>query len=835
MKGLSAKRTRLLCATILMNCAPMGLIIAASPADAADVAPAKARQGAGKKAATPKVAAAPAMTQTASATGPTAAAARPTATNAPAAGPEQVYVTATRRRTRLEDSPINISVLDNKTLQAERITDIKQFSAFVPGLTVTDTGPGNAGNIIMRGLSSGNTSTTGNFSNNAVGVYLGEVPLYTDFKLIDINRVEVLQGPQGTLYGLGTLAGAVRYMPNRPDTEKWSADIDGKTFGMAHSSDPGGEINGTFNIPILKDHIAFRTVIGYYNDPGWIDYNHVLKDPGVSSPQPGNESFGTPAQQRENFNRYKDVNYDHTFTTRNQLLLQLNPNIKAYLTYAHQETKTAGQQANGAGVMGTGHDEGPWRYLEPVDRTSDLYSGELNFNIPGIMQIVSTTAYTQQNIHQTEDNTDLLIDLDYGYQAFPNFSSYANNQRKYRQFNEELRLVSTHKGPFNWVVGGFYNQLKTSYLRQEYVPGYSEWAGYDRPDELEYASFVYTTTTEKAVYGEGTLHLLKNLQVTGGIRYFNYDATVDGGTALPLFQAYPGVSYNEQRGATGADGVIWKANISYRFNPNVMAYFTYSTGYRVGGVNRVAPCTLPVDPSSQHACALPNEMSFQPDRTRNEELGIRANFFHHRVMMTLAGFHIDWLDVQVPSRTKYGNVGITANGAQAVSQGFDATASWKVTPNFSLTATYSYTDAHLTRTTPDLVNGLYTAYAGDRLPGSMKNSGSLIANYVIPLKNERNIVVNWATTYNGSIYSHVGLRGYGEKIPSYVTHRASVTYNTKKWSLDFFINNIFDQYAVTAVSNDYGSVRSRDGVVERYYAYGMLTPRTFGMEGHIHF
>ncbi|HEY4030859.1 MAG TPA: Plug domain-containing protein, partial [Caulobacteraceae bacterium] len=129
----------------------------------------------------------------------------------------EVVVTATRRTSTIQNAPINISAVTGQTIQSQRIDDVKSLAAFTPGVTVADTGPATTGNIIMRGISSGDTSANGSNSNNSVGVYLGEVPLYLDFKLIDISRVEVLQGPQGTLYGLGTLAGTVRYIPNRPN------------------------------------------------------------------------------------------------------------------------------------------------------------------------------------------------------------------------------------------------------------------------------------------------------------------------------------------------------------------------------------------------------------------------------------------------------------------------------------------------------------------------------------------------------------------------------------------------------------------------------------------
>ncbi len=764
-----------------------------------------------------------------------------------------IVVTGSPRRTTLQDAPINISAISSQTIETQRLDDIRSLASFTPGITVADTGPGSTGNIILRGISSGNTSTYGASSANAVGVYLGEVPLYLDFKLMDMSRVEVLQGPQGTLYGLGTLAGAVRYIPNRPDSNHFSVDLHGRGYAESHSDEFGGVGDVTVNVPIVKDHIAFRTSTGYYDNAGFISYNHVLKQPGISNPQPVRAatgpagSFGSAADYASNFERHTDVNFEHTFTTRNQVLLEYNPNIKAYLTYAHQTTQSDGRQANGAGVLGTSRYEGPWRYLEPVKRRSDLSSAEVYIGLFNIAQLVSTTAYTKEHIDSVDDNTDLLLDLNYGYEAFPNFSSYANNQHDYRQFNQEFRLVSTHGGPFNWVLGAFYNRLKEDRTRQEYTPGYAEFFAIPRADNLEYISELHTKTVEKAAYGEGTLHLTKQLQVTGGIRYFKYDSGLTGGADLPLTgggirrMPYPSTTIDPSRlvtGSTGKSGIVWKANTSYKFSNDLLAYFTYSTGYRVGGINQVVPC-LPGPKSGQTLCALPNEVAYQPDRTRNIEVGVRASLFDKRLQLTLDGYHIVWSGVQVPSQTVNGGIGITVNGAKAVSQGFDFQGTLKVTSNLNVIGTYSYVDAHLTQVSPGLLvsQGVrYDAFSGDRLPGSAKNSGSAQFIYTYPLGQGRKIEATWATVYRGNIFSRTGIRAFGEKMPGYVTHSASLNFVSKQFEAGLFADNIFDKYAVTAIGNDRSSFNQvRTDVVERYYAASVLTPRRLGVEFRVYY
>jgi iron complex outermembrane receptor protein len=767
--------------------------------------------------------------------------------------PNEILVTATRRSVSLQDAPINISAVSSEELAKNRIDDIKGLAAFTPGVTVLDTGPRSAGGIVLRGISAADTSSGGSNSESAVGVYLGEIPLYLDFKLLDINHVEVLQGPQGTLYGLGTLAGAVRYMPNRPDTGKWSIDAHVRAFGEAHSGKPGVNGDVTINVPIVKDHIAFRSTVGYYDNPGFIDYNYLLQNPGVSNPQPvrgltaAGGSFGTAAQRAANFYSKKDVNYELTFTTRNQLLLELNPDIKVFLTYAHQNTGTGGYQTTQAGVLGSGPYESTKRYLEPNKRKSDLYAAEFNVNMFSIAQLVATAAWTKQTVTQQSDNTDLLLDLDYGYEAFPAFSSFNQSTSKSDQFNGEVRLVSTHGGPFNWVIGGFYNNLRNKRNYQEYTPGYAKFLGVNRPDDLEYISFVNTSLREKAVYGEGTFHITDKWQVTGGVRYFKYDAFASGGTDTPLTGGglrrtpYPLIQFAPSRiksGQTAADGVVYKANTSYKFSNDLLAYFTYSTGYRTGNVNRVAPCILPLPPG-QNVCALPNELAYNPDKTRNLELGVRASVFDKRLQMTAAVFHVDWKGIQLPSQTVNGAVGITINANDAVSQGFELSARFKVTPRLVVQGTYSYDDAHLTQGAANAVISQsvpFDVFAGDRLPGSTKNSASAQITYTQPLGNGNEIEANWATTYTGNVYSRIGLRGNGEVIPGYTTHRASITYHAKVFDIGIFADNIFDKYAVTAIGNDISSYNQvRTGVVERYYDQSILTPRKIGVDFRFHY
>ncbi|WP_156677762.1 TonB-dependent receptor [Sphingomonas profundi] len=778
----------------------------------------------------------------------------------------EIVVTATRRAVSLQDTPINITAVGAEQIQTQRLDDIRKLADFTPGVTAIDTGPRSTGSIVLRGIGAGDTSTTGANQNNALAIYLGEVPLYADFKLIDIDRVEALLGPQGTLYGLGTLSGALRYLPKRPNTDpsSFGGEVHARGYGKSHSGKAGYQGDVALNIPIVADKIAFRTVIGYYYDPGFIDYNLLLQTPGTSLAQPGGAfsatsanfntaaPLGTQAQRDANLTSKKDVNFEKTFTTRNQLLLQATDDLKMTFTYAFQQTKTDGRQANGAGVLGTGRYEGPWRYLEPSNRKSHLAALEVEANLFDFAQLVSATAYTKQKIKTNFDNTDLLLDLDYDYELFPAFSSYSPVNTEYEQINQEVRLVSTFSGPFSFVVGGFYNELQYDNFRAEYTPGYAAFTRSPRIDDLEYISFIDQKTTEKAVFGEASFKITDAWQVTGGIRFFEFKADSQGGSDTPFTGGgrrrtpYPLIQFDPGRirsGVKNGTGHVYKLNTSYKFGENLLVYGTYSTGYRVGGVNRVVPCPPPPLPAQQNVCALPNELTFEPDRTKNAEIGVRGSFFDRRLTFNVNGFHIKWTDVQVPSQTLNGAVGITINGAKAVSKGIEFSGTLRPIENLVIQGTYAYTDAHLTQNAVGLVTRQvpgqaatrFDAFDGDRLPGSTKNSGTVGATYTYPLANDAQIIGNWTAVYRGGIYSSVGLRGGGERIPSFVTHRATLTYQTEKYDFSLFANNIFDKYAVTAIGNSQIEVGVNDGVALRYYNKSVLTPRVFGAEARFRF
>jgi outer membrane receptor protein involved in Fe transport len=609
---------------------------------------------------------------------------------------------------------------------------------------------------------------------------------------------------------------------------------------------------------------------------------------GVSLPQP---DFNDPAAVAANLHRGKDLNDEKTFSLRAQLGFDFGW-LRPTFSYIHQTTKTHGTQSNGGygarytlnpngipfpdgecvyancrGVLGTGKYENGARVEQPARRTLNLFAAEIDADIGDIAQLVSATAYSEQHLNSQGDIADLLLDLDYDYELFPAFAGTTTSDSDPKQFNQELRLVSTHGGPINWMIGGFYNHYKSYSFGAERIPGFPEFAaanstgpgslygrtyqGLVRPDGLEYISFTDTYTKERAAFGELTWRITPQLQITGGLRYYKYKSYISGATDTPLLPGgrrrtpYPLIQFDPARVRTGSttdDGFVYKVNASYEINPDLFVYATYSTGYRIGGVNRVAPCIVPLPPG-QNVCALPNELSYGPDETRNYEVGVRFSLLDRMLQGTVDIYNIDWTNLQLGSQTANGAVGITANAGGARSRGAEAMLSLSL-GQLEFSGNYTYLDAKLTQDAPGLIGGISDgfdipgagdAFSGDRLPGSSKHSGSITATYSVPMPDGAELNLLWSTAARSNTYSTTGLRGYGEAIPGYSISRTSITYQKENWSASIFSNNVFGKYATSSVANDYTLARANDGVLIRSYGFGVIQPRTIGAEVRVRY
>ena len=754
---------------------------------------------------------------------------------------ENVVVTATRREESIQNVPFNIAALDGNAIQEQRLTNLTELTRQVPGLFLVDQGGRSANLLTVRGLNANplaQSESLANSSGGTVGIYLGDIPLYVDLRLIDIERVEVLLGPQGTLYGGGTLGGAIRYLPNKPNFNGTTLSASTRSISRSHSDGIGADSTVVFNTPLIADTLAFRAAVNYTDAPGFIDYNYLVRVPGVSNPQP---DFSNPAAVNANLTRKSDADWDRTLSGRAALQWKVSDAVEANLTYYYQDQKNGGRTINNNAAFDTGRYVSGQRFLEPNDRKNELLALTVDIDL-GFAKLTSATGTSEYHELGQRDQTDLLLALPYGYDNFPSFAAYTREQVKQTTFAEEVRLVSQGDSRLNWIAGAFYNHATQDGTSKEFVPGYPEFIGVDRPDNLEYVQLTGVKGTEKAVFGEVGFRFTDAWSVTVGGRRFKYDIDQNIGIALPLVDgsAPDQILPSTQINSVSESDSIFKFNTAYKFSPGAMGYVTVSQGYRQGGANAIPTCQLPLAANPQ-PCAMPNEILIKPDTTTNYEIGLRSAWLNGDLVLDGALYDIEWKDIQVTGVTQVGQYPILVNGSKARSRGMELSMQARLSKRWQLAAGYSYTNAKLTHDAPGIVGeekvlqptspNYIGARNGDRLPGSPEHQGYVRAGYSQPLGDHLTFHANYRINAFSNIYTKAGLRNFGEALGGFALHSIDAGVSGDRWTAKLYVDNLFDKYAETSVRGDTSYIRSvaNDFVLRKYYK-GMVTPLTFGLD-----
>ncbi len=777
-------------------------------------------------------------------------------------GIERIQVTASRRASTVQEAPLNITALDGDVMKDQNISQLSDVARWVPGLTIPDQGGRSDSPIIVRGL---NTNSSGPGSDGGtVATYVGEIPLFVDMKLIDVERVEVLIGPQGTLYGAGTLGGAIRYLPNKPVLDEISGSVYGDISSLSESDDTGGEAGFVLNMPIIDDEFGMRLAFNYLDEPGYVDYAYTVRDGGVSLPDP---DWDNDAEVSGNLKKLKDVNNEEATTARVMFRWTPNETFDATLSYFYQKQEVGGRSIVHYGSLSDsnplsdimGKYESGYRYEEPREKEDSLISLELTADL-GFAELTSATGSSSFKADGQRDQTDLLIRLDYSYEDFPAFSAFTRELDDTDVFTQEIRLVSTMDSDLSWIVGGFYNKIETTGDSREYTPGFDKYAVDNwganqlRPDALEYISVSDDTTTEKAIFGEISYQASEQLSFTVGGRYYEYEVESNSAIDLPLYYTLFGdygpndINLDYEKIGAEDDGTLLKFNVSYQVNEDVLTYATLSEGFRIGGSNGVAACPANIDEiDNQIVCALPNEVIYTADTTTNYELGFKSTWYNNKLHFNAALFFVEWEDAQVGGATVNGQQPITSNAATAEASGIEISSRAMLSDSVIAYATYSYTNAELTDDAPFLfgvfddqgtdLQSFYDGKDGDRLPGSPEQQISMGFTYSTEVFDDKLLDVNYGLTYQSDVYSKLGLRADGEVIPGYALSNLSARISDDVWSVTFYVDNMFDKYAFSSVRRDKGDIglaqfaemNSNDPALQRNYGHYLITPRKIGV------
>lgn len=760
---------------------------------------------------------------------------------------EVIEVTATRRSGSIQAAPLNITALDADVMKDQNISELADVARWVPGLTITDQGGRSGSPIIVRGL---NTNSSGPSSDGGtVATYINEIPVSVDMRLVDVERVEVLIGPQGTLYGAGTLGGAIRYMLKEPELDFISGEVFGDVFQTQESDSVGGEAGFIFNLPLIEDKLAVRTSLNIYEDPGFIDYAYTVREPGVSITDPDWTNLDAV---NSNLKNVKDANGETTTTGRISLRYKASESFEGTLNYFYQKQDTEGRsivhhnslnENNGLNDR-IGKYESAYRFEEPREKEDQLLSLELKADL-GFAELVSATGISHFEADGQRDQTDLLIRLDYGYEEFPSFSAFTRELDEVDTFTQELRLVSQSDSDLSWIVGGFYNKTDTDASSREFTPGFDQFAVDNfggaqlRPDSLEYLEITGSKVTESALFGEVGYQVTDKLDITIGARFYEYDVESKAAFDFPLANTlYEGaapdaISVNFEENEAGDNGNLFKFNAKYQFTDSVMAYATISEGFRIGGSNGLVPCPTPLPEDQQTGCGTPDEMLYDADTTTNYELGFKSTWMRSQLHFNAALFNVDWDNAQIAGATTVGQLPYLSNAGSANAKGIEIATRAILSDSFTAYATYAYTKAELTSDAPYLFNadGTDGAKDGDRLPGSPEHQFSMGINYQTEVFNDKTLDINYGLTAQSDVISKVGLRDNGEALPGYSLSNISAKLTADAWSTTLYVDNLFNKYAVTSVRRSDADITTANGAdIQRNYGYFINRPLTVGIK-----
>jgi outer membrane receptor protein involved in Fe transport len=744
---------------------------------------------------------------------------------------QEVTVTATRRTQTLEAVPYSMSVVSAEKLAESGVTDLASLANDVPGLSMYQYGARftEATVPIIRGINATGEPTRGfrAFEQAPVGTYIGNSPVDGYFELDDLKQVEVLRGPQGTLYGAGTLAGALRLIPNSPELNTWAGQIEASGGKLAHSDGTPYAVRGLVNIP-LGDVLAFRASAKYDYQPGFVNtYGLFVRSNNGLSGIPALANPAAPVTSPAIYQDKSDWNYQKTFTGRASLLWKPADAFTAEVAILHSNVQgDGGPQVNPdfpggvspldpATTLPAG---GPYREFSQIDqpwsRYTNLTSADLTWDV-GFATLSSTSSYYTTSGSVLQDNTYSLGGLASGgylpyYAGVPTnprfvydqvFSDFAHT------FTEEVRLVSK-SGPdklFDYVLGVFYENQTSAGAWTIAVPGTPEYqaaqgclpnCSFDvgtAPGDVTFQQIDTQNFQDKSVFGELTWHFLPKGQVTVGARHFSQEFT-DA-------QSYDDYNFPTFLPATPhespASKTVGKVNPSYEYADDQYVYAAWSQGFRRGGANSV-PLVGPFAES-------PLLSTYQPDSTNNYEAGLKGRF-SNGLSYTFAIFDIKWDKPQISSSLPSGNLAVY-NGNTAESKGFEFESSGPLfVPNLVYTVSYAYADAHLTSDfslpanngaqTGTIVPGLIHGSSGQQMPGSPKSSASVALHYDLAVAADYDLALAANAVYRSAVPMQLtpslGVTSV-QYSSSYEMVNVNATLNHKPWRTTLYVTNLFDR------------------------------------------
>jgi len=732
---------------------------------------------------------------------------------------EVIQVTATRRAQSISTVPYNISAIGGEALKQAGISDLGELTKRLPGISYTDRGARSGAfstSIAMRGLSTEDGRISSPlYTAPGVSTYVGETPLFANIRFYDLDRVEVLRGPQGTLYGSGSLGGTLRFIPNMPNLDGTEIEVSTNLSQTKNGDGFNTEVNGVFNFT-LSDTLAVRTNIGRTDSAGWIDqpFKYILNNEGIPSPADSNDYLNSAAA----FENKKGINNEDSTYGRIATLWQPSDDFKATLAYNYQKDESGGNPARAVNYQDLGEYDTASLADEPYAGETDLVSLDVEVNLGFATLTTSVSTYNSEQEFKTETtgSYEAFGFYSYSYGVMPRPFIYNTSINNDEAKIAEMRLVSQGNGDISWVMGVFYMNQDTYVSTADHYPGYTDWSnacfeagredcglgifgvsdpmGLDPQKDQNFLSNSNANFKDKALFGEVTWQASEQLQFTAGLRTF--DQTFSNKQANGAFFVDTVSLVNK---SIDADDTLFKFNTSYQINEEAMVYFTRSEGFRRGGANALPESVLdfsnPDFPDGEAVLTNPSLYTYAPDEVINMELGIKGQTRQFRY--SFAAFNIEWNDIQLDTLVTPYALAAVVNAGTAESNGLEAEINTLLDNGLDITLGYSYVDAKLTDPSIAKLNeaGIDPDEVKDqRLPGVSKHTASIDVNYTQELGD-------WYLIYgiNGSYRSDARSElnpALSTSIDGYSIWNSYVTAEHDNWSFRLYVNNLFNEEGV---------------------------------------
>ena len=701
---------------------------------------------------------------------------------------QEVVVTAQKRSEKLMDVPMSVSAIAGESLEALHIDSLGELAGYVPGMAIYSNGTPGLEQIVIRGV---NSSAQNFMSGPTVGTYIDDLPVGSstggarggeigaDLNPYDLDRIEVLKGPQGTLYGADTLGGLVRYILRRPDLDRVETRIGAEFEDVDGSRRPGWAVRGALNVPLVTDRLAMR-VSGFSNDnAGYIDNVRLgIKDANRSKQYGGLASLLW--QPTESFLvRSTILSQDLTADDLTQVSVDLSTLRPLY-----------GRLKEGA------------FFLEPFSHRVRNYSVSADWNL-GVATLTSSAGWSRISNAVVYDLHDFGVycapgAAGPGWTGCPDYP-HGDALAAYHpvdhvsKFVEETRLTSPENRRIQWILGAYYTKEDAD--EEESIPTFTpSYVPLPPADNLKMVTYG-GPYKELAGFADLTYKFTDWFDAGGGGRYSAHTLDVCTSQNAGLF----GGALPPCTDLPSTRVVNWMASLRFHLDQNTMMYARVATGVRPG----FAQLTFAYTPQAP--------ANVKPDRTTNYEMGVKGEFFDRRLQFDAAVFYIKWTDIQLseiaPSGFGYGD-----NAGKAISKGFEATTTYRSPRGLRVSATLAYTDAHLTEDAPNT-----GGKNGDQLPVSPRWTGSATADYVRPVGARVSLLFGGGYRYRDKLVLQFPLQSLGS-VPLDQMNIVDVYSGMalRGWTMRLYAVNVL---------ND----RSYTGVLA--FRYGLVTPvqpRTIG-------